>query len=156
MFDFNNDGKTTPDEDFIAYNIYSKTTCGTNYSKSHSSSGKIIVGIIIAFLVLYIIGKIGNSSSKNNSSYKGSISRSSYSSITSSRPRSSSKIENSHPQNSISGYSNRSRSSSSEYDEFNAKDYCQAEDFYEDHYDDFYDFEDAEDYYNEHCDDWSD
>ena len=58
MFDFNNDGKTTPDEDFIAYNIYSKTSCGTNYSKSHRSSGKIILGIIIALLVFYIIGRI--------------------------------------------------------------------------------------------------
>ena len=152
MFDFNNDGKTTPDEEFIAYNIYNKTSGNTNYPKSHSSSGKIIVGIIIALLVFYIIGKIGNSSS-NNTSYKGSTSHSSYSSMTSSRPISSSKTESSHTQNSISGYSNRSRSSSSEYDEFNAKDYCQAEDFYEDHYDDFYDFEDAEDYYNEHCDD---
>lgn len=153
MFDFNNDGKTTPDEEFIVYNIYNKTSGNTNYSKSHSSSSKIIVGIIFALLVFYIIGKIGNSSSNNNTSYKGSTSRSSYSSMTSSRPISSSKTENSHPQNSISNYSNRSRSLSSEYDEFNAKDYYQAEDFYEDHYDDFCDFEDAEDYYNEHCDD---
>ena len=97
MFDFNNDGKTTPDEEFIAYNIYNKTSGNTNYSKSHTSSGKIIVGIIIALLVFYIIGKIGNSSSNSNTSYKGSTSRSSYSSMTSSRPMSSSKTENSHP-----------------------------------------------------------
>lgn len=35
-------------------------------------------------------------------------------------------------------------------DPYNAKDYYDAEDFYEDNYDDFYDYEDAEDYYNEH------
>ena len=70
--------------------------------------------------------------------------------MTASRPSSSQKTESSHPQNSISGHSDRNRPSLSENDEFNAKDYYQAEDFYEDHYDDFYDFEDAEDYYNEH------
>lgn len=35
-------------------------------------------------------------------------------------------------------------------DPFNAKDYLFPEDFYEDHFDDFYDFEDAEDYYYDH------
>ena len=34
---------------------------------------------------------------------------------------------------------------------FSAKDYADADDFYYDHYDDFYDYEDAEDYYNEHA-----
>ena len=153
MFDFNNDGKTTPDEDFIAYNIYSKTSCGTNYSKSYRSSGKIILGIIIALLVFYIIGRIGNSSSGNSTSYKGSTSRSSYSSITSSRSTNSSKTESKHKENSISGYSDRSRSEASGHDGFNARDYYDAEDFYEDNYDDFFDYENAEDYYYEHYDD---
>lgn len=38
-------------------------------------------------------------------------------------------------------------------DSYNVNDYYDAEDFYEDYYDDFYDYEDAEDYYNEHYDD---
>ena len=35
---------------------------------------------------------------------------------------------------------------------YSRKDYVDADDFYYDHYDDFYDYEDAEDYYNEHAD----
>ena len=37
-------------------------------------------------------------------------------------------------------------------DPYNAKDYRDPEDFYEDYYDDFYDYEDAEDYYYDNCD----
>lgn len=37
-------------------------------------------------------------------------------------------------------------------DPFDAKDYSHPNDFYYDHYDDFWDYEDAEDYYYEHCD----
>ena len=37
-------------------------------------------------------------------------------------------------------------------DPYNAKDYSNEEDFYYDHYDDFFDYEEAEDYYNEHND----
>lgn len=37
-------------------------------------------------------------------------------------------------------------------DPFDAKDYSHPDDFYYDHYDDFWDYEDAEDYYYEHCD----
>ena len=35
-------------------------------------------------------------------------------------------------------------------DPYNAKDYSNEEDFYDDHYDDFFDYYDAEDYYNKH------
>lgn len=35
-------------------------------------------------------------------------------------------------------------------DEYNVSDYYSAEDFYDDHYDDFFDYYDAEDYYEEH------
>lgn len=41
---------------------------------------------------------------------------------------------------------------SEEYDPYNAKDYKHPEDFYFDHYYDFFDFYDAENYYYEHCD----
>ncbi len=37
-------------------------------------------------------------------------------------------------------------------DPYNAKDYAHADDFYEDHYDDFFDYEDAEDYFNQYGD----
>ncbi len=35
-------------------------------------------------------------------------------------------------------------------DPYNAKDYSNEEDFYDDHYHDFFDYYDAEDYYNRH------
>lgn len=44
------------------------------------------------------------------------------------------------------------RSSSKDKDPYNAKDYTHAEDFYYDHYDDFFDYEDAENYYNNYAD----
>ncbi|MBQ0083538.1 MAG: hypothetical protein KBS52_02080 [Clostridiales bacterium] len=49
-------------------------------------------------------------------------------------------------------YSYKSRSNDDDYDEYNVKDYKFAEDFYDDHYEDFFDFEDAEDYFNAHND----
>ena len=52
-----------------------------------------------------------------------------------------------------SGYSSSSSGKKKVYndDSYNVNDYYDAEDFYEDYYDDFYDYEDAEDYYNEHA-----
>lgn len=44
------------------------------------------------------------------------------------------------------------KKSTSDKDDYNAKDYDDPEDFYDDNYDDFGDYEDAEDYYYEHCD----
>ena len=44
-------------------------------------------------------------------------------------------------------------SSKNSYDPYNAKDYGYVEDFYDDHYDDFFDLDDAEDYYMDHYND---
>lgn len=46
----------------------------------------------------------------------------------------------------------RSPSKDDDDDPYNAKDYSNEEDFYYDHYDDFFDYYEAEDYYNEHND----
>lgn len=46
----------------------------------------------------------------------------------------------------------RSPSKDNDDDPYNAKDYSNEEDFYYDHYDDFFDYEEAEDYYNEYND----
>lgn len=57
--------------------------------------------------------------------------------------------------NSSSSYSftpYKSYSKDDDHDPYNAKDYSNEEDFYYDHYDDFFDYYDAEDYYNEHND----
>ena len=39
------------------------------------------------------------------------------------------------------------------YDPYNAADYVDPEDFYDDNYDNFFDYYDAENYYYDHCDD---
>lgn len=50
------------------------------------------------------------------------------------------------------GKTYKSYTNSKDIDRYNAKDYSNEEDFYYDHYDDFFDYYDAEDYYNEHTD----
>lgn len=64
------------------------------------------------------------------------------------------KLDYSFSNNSSSSYSFTPYSSSKDDDDdpYNAKDYSNEEDFYYDHYDDFFDYYDAEDYYNEHND----
>ncbi|MCQ2455652.1 MAG: hypothetical protein MJ090_05900 [Clostridia bacterium] len=49
-------------------------------------------------------------------------------------------------------YKSRSNNDDEDYDEFHANEYKFAEDFYDDHYEDFFDFDDAEDYFNAHND----
>ena len=49
-----------------------------------------------------------------------------------------------------STYKPKSKSGSEREDEYNAADFGNAEDFYDEHYDDFFDYYDAEDYWNEH------
>ena len=46
-------------------------------------------------------------------------------------------------------YSPPNKTSTSKSAEYDAHDYDDPEDLYEDHYDDFYDYEDAEDYWEE-------
>lgn len=48
------------------------------------------------------------------------------------------------------GYTPKKSGGSSRDDEYNAADFGNAEDFYDEHYDDFFDYYDAEDYWNEH------
>ena len=52
----------------------------------------------------------------------------------------------------LSGSSSSKGSGTTPSDPYNARDYYHAEDFYDDHYDDFFDYEEAEDYWNE----WND
>lgn len=50
-----------------------------------------------------------------------------------------------------SSYSSGSKKNNSTHnDPYNAKDYYDAEDFYDDYYDEFYDYEEAEEYYDEY------
>lgn len=49
-----------------------------------------------------------------------------------------------------STYKPKQSSGGDRKDEYNAADFRNAEDFYDEHYDDFFDYYDAEDYWNEH------
>ena len=42
------------------------------------------------------------------------------------------------------------KTTTKKYDPYDAADYYDPEDFYYDHYDDFFDYEEAEDYFYEH------
>lgn len=79
--------------------------------------------------------------------------------VEESKPKSSdnsSSIQPSYGSGGSSGYKSGSYSyksrSNDDDDEYNVKDYKFAEDFYDDHYEDFFDFDDAEDYFNAHND----
>ncbi len=60
--------------------------------------------------------------------------------------------ERNSPHKPYGSYSGSGSSNKKDDDPYNATDYAHPEDFYYDHYDDFFDYEDAEDYYNEHDD----
>lgn len=112
-----------------------------------------IIGIII-FIASVIYAIIESNaepeydfSHLRRSSYSYSNSSSSFSS-TYSDGNSSSQQASSYYTPSKSYKSSSSKNTKS--DPYNAKDYSNEEDFYDDHYDDFFDYYDAEDYYNEH------
>ncbi len=60
--------------------------------------------------------------------------------------------ERNSPHKPYGSYSGSGSTNKKDDDPYNATDYAHPEDFYYDHYDDFFDYEDAEDYYNEHDD----
>ena len=152
IFDFNHDGKTTLDEKIVAYKIYEDVSKEENTDKYkpfskpvYVDSGKSCSGWITAIVIIclmWMIVTISSSCEKSNSCHS-----SSYHSYSSSNYNRNSSF-GSYNYNS----SSKSKKSASS-DPFNAKDYYDADDFYEDNYDDFWDYEDAEDYYNEHQDD---
>lgn len=111
----------------------------------------IPIGIIV-FIIAWICS-IVEENSKPNYLYSH-YNYSSSSSIPSSYKRSYNNYSSS-TQKSFSYYSpsksyNSSSSKNESSDPYNAKGYADAEDFYDDNYDDFYDYYDAEEYYNEH------
>ena len=114
--------------------------------------GAIIGAIIFIVAVIYAIVK-SNAEPEYDFSH---LRRSSYSYGNSSSSNSSTYSDgNSGTQRIFSYYtpSNSYKSSSgtnAKNDPYNTKDYSNEEDFYDDHYDDFFDYYDAEDYYNRH------
>ncbi len=167
MFDFNGDGKTDLTEEGLAYQMmddFDNQFREKSTSSSSSFSGSTLFAIIGTILVLLLLGWIvsacENSShsstgsysySRSYKSYSGSSSKSGGSAYSYQRKSYSSAIQPTTKKSTYKSYSSKSKSSRS-VDEYSAKDYVDADDFYYDHYDDFYDYEDAEDYYNEHAD----
>ncbi len=175
MFDFNGDGHNDITEIYMAYRIMTddKNDDSDTYNsqpvvqhRSTGGSGRFYLAI--ALIVLPIIGWIyfivtqivSCSSSSSGSSYSYSRSYKSYSGSSSKSNSSAnsyhSKTEASSVQpttkkSTYKSYSSKSKSSESS-NKYSAKEYVDADDFYYDHYDDFYDYEEAEDYYNEHTD----
>ena len=166
MFDFNGDGKTDLMEEGLAYQMMddfdNQYREKSTFSSSSSSGGTLfaIIGTILVFLVLgWLVTACNSSSHSSTSSYSYSRSYKSYSGGSSKSGGSaysyqsksdSSSFQPTTKRSTYKAYSSKSKSSKTE-DEYSAKDYVDADDFYYDHYDDFYDYEDAEDYYNEHA-----
>lgn len=176
MFDWDGNGKIDGVDDYIDYKVYKDVTSGNNNDGCLSAgcSGGFWIGLAVVLVLLFIIGSIGASCDNSKSRYYGyatssyrtsnSYSSKNYNSSSNKSNTSSSKSYNSSSKKSSSS-SSKSPSSKTSYsksyssskkssknDEYNAKDYVDPEDFYDDHYDDFFDYEDAEDYYYEHSD----
>lgn len=155
MFDFNGDGHSDMTETFMAYQMMNEDDSFTSKPRSAgaSSSGSGWIAVVVIIIVLVLLGWLFGGCTKHTE--QSSISRASaYSKTQSSLYSYKSKTKSStvQPTTRKSTYKSYSSKSSKSKDKFSAKDYVDADDFYYDHYDDFYDYEDAEDYYNEHAD----
>ena len=118
----------------------------TKPSSDLGCSGWIaIICIVIALISLF--GSCGKSSSK---SYSSGSSRRLYSTSSYSSSSKSTSTSNSYSGSSRSNTSESVKAKGSSSDPYDAKSYYHPDDFYYDHYDDFWDYEDAEDYWEEH------
>ena len=149
-------------DDYIGYRIFEDSMKGSGGKPPKKNTGcgcgTWAVLICIAILLLGAFGSCSKSSpsrySSSNHSYGMSYSfysKSSYSSSSKSYSNASSgsKPVSSNTSKSISSKKNKSSSSSKRSsDLYGAKSYSDAEDFYYDNRDDFWDYEDAKDYYD--------
>ena len=156
MFDFNGDGHSDMTETFMAYQMMNEdddsfVPKSGETRASSSGSGLTAVAVIIIVLVLlgWLFGGCAKHTEQSSSSRSSTASRTQSSAYTYRSKAESSTVQ---PVTKKSTHKSYSPKSSKIEDEFSAKDYVDADDFYYDHYDDFYDYEDAEDYYNEHAD----
>ena len=151
-------GSKIPDYDFYNVTVESSNLESLSYSQMYSLADDMHADD--AFVSEYICN--GNSYeifSYTKSIYKnGSEIHSNYwnsDSYKDATKNDKDKSDYSSSNNNSSSYSftpYRSPSKDDDDDPYNAKDYSNEEDFYYDHYDDFFDYYDAEDYYNEHND----
>lgn len=150
------------------YGSYSKRTTKFNndtekensYSSSNKSTSmadKVLITIGAVAVGILFIGVVVNfniSSSNQDRSYGSYNSRynSNYNSnnnMLSRETEENTEMETSGYEKNTYKYSNYSNKTHKVYDKYNVRDYSNAEDFYEDNYDDFDGEEDAEDYYDD-------
>ena len=170
IFDFDGNGKTTLDEQYVAYKIYEETTKEENNSKPSyhkpekynyannsptnskgTKTGNMIAIVAVIISLLLLFAKCSSNSPKNNS-YKSSSRKSySYSSSTSYPSRTSSTSTTSKPYSSSSSYSSYSSSSKSKSYSSRSKSGSKSKDEYN-----AKDYYHAEDFYEDHYDDFYD
>ena len=163
FYDWNHDGKKDWKDNYIEYNIY-KSSTGQSSSGGSSSggNGSTFGAIIITIVLFFIIGGIinlftpkcivdgCNSEREEGSSYCYYHKNSAVYKYNKSHSNSSSYYS------STSSYSSSSEKKSSLYtsdkddDPYDVSSYSDAEDFYYDNCDNFWDYEEAEEYYDEY------
>lgn len=169
-YDWNQNDKNDWQDDFIEYNIYKDCTGeSNNVTKRYSSSGiSAFWAVMLAIGTVLLIGwsmvmaetkciydGCDNSAQEgssycvlHNSTYYNEYKSNNYYSPNSYGSNHTSTYNNSNNTNNSSSYKPTYNSHKNE-DPYNAKDYSNAEDFYDDNWDDFDCYEDAEYYYDE-------
>lgn len=146
-------------DDYIGYKL------ATENSSQHSSFN--LKGIVVAVLIIIGIAMIYDAlrpkcahSGCGNSPEEGSCyclihdpkyynNKNSYTSVFTTATTSRPKTITAGSSATRATHKNTNKTSTSKSAEYDAHDYDDPEDLYEDHYDDFYDYEDAEDYWEE-------
>ena len=106
--------------------------------------------MVIVIGLISVLSECGNDSGysrSNNSYYNTSRYRTTYSYTAAAAPRTTSAPSSYTYRSSTKSKKNTTKAP--ENDPYGAKDYADPDDFYYDHYDDFFDYEDAEDYWYE-------
>ncbi len=165
LTDWNGDGRNDLTDDYIEYQIYKDVTSSGGHSSGpvrRSSFG--LLKFVLAIIILIVIVEVYDASRPkcacpdcDNSPEEGSHycllhDPDRYKGLGSKTPVITTTTTTS-PETTTSYRTTTRRKTAKtttrETDEYNAHDYYFPEDFYEDHYDDFFDYEDAEDYWEE-------
>ena len=149
-------GKKIPKYDFYDVTVESSNLEDLSYLRMYSladsmNADEAIVSVYISNGNTYEIFPYTRSIYKNGEQvHNGYRFSQCYADTTKDDKKETSSSSNSGSGGSYSFYSGKS--SEKDDDPYNAKKYSDEEDFYDDHYDDFFDYYDAEDYYRDHRD----
>ena len=143
---------------YIGYTIFEDSMKGGGGRRPQKSGWGFFKWFVIISFIWTIISMIAScEASKKNEYYDTYLRKqrtpyySSYSTSSSNSSSSSSGSSSSRSTGTYSGNSSsKTKTKNSSSDPYDAKSYYHPDDFYYDHYDDFWDYEDAEDYWEEH------